>query len=116
MPVKKAHLREEPDLVRERFPNRARADEIGIDPGQVGPDSAGLSGDVQGLSRVARSSGQSIEELAGTDQAYEASLIEGVEDAGAHPERPVRVHSEGMLDDIDELEEEKNRSLYDSAD
>jgi hypothetical protein len=116
MPAKKSHLRKERDLVRERFPNRARADEIGIDPGQVGPESAGLSGDVQGLSRVARSSAQSIEELAGTDQSYEASLIEGVEDAGAHPGRPVRVHSDGMLDDVDDLEEKKDRSLYDSAD
>ena len=38
---------------------------------------------------------ESVEELAGTDQSLrKASLIEGVEDAGANPEKPVRVHSE----------------------
>ncbi len=32
--------------------------------------------------------------LADTDQAYEAEIVEGVEEADDHPERPVRTHRE----------------------
>src|SRR5260221_3705503 len=72
----------------------------------IGPGSESRSGDVQGLSRVPRSASQSVEELAGTDQSYEASIVEGVEDAGAHPEWPVRYHSEEMVDDSDRPDDE----------
>jgi hypothetical protein len=33
--------------------NEAQMDELGDDPGQVGPDSGGQSGDTQGLSEIA---------------------------------------------------------------
>jgi hypothetical protein len=70
--------------------NEAQLDELGSDPGQVGPDSAGQSGDAQGLSQIADAAGESVEELADTDQAYEAEAVGGSEDAADHPERPVR--------------------------
>jgi hypothetical protein len=73
-------------------PNEARPDEQGDDPGQVGPDSGGQSGDTQGLSSTATVGNESIEELATDDQAVEASFAEGVADAGNHPEQPVRSH------------------------
>lgn len=80
---------------------QARLDELGSDPGQVGPDSAGQSGDSQRLSPVAEANEESVEELADTDQAIEASAVEGVEDAAAHPERPVHTHEEyGRPDDL----------------
>ena len=69
--------------------NEAQLDELGSDPGQVGTDSAGQSGDTQGLSPEADSADESVEELAATDQAYEAGIAEGVEDAEDHPEEPV---------------------------
>lgn len=69
--------------------NEAQPDELGNDPGQVGSDSAGQSGDTQGLSQIADAAAESVEELADTDQAYEAEAIGGVEDAADHPERPV---------------------------
>ena len=69
--------------------NQARMDELGTDPGQVGPDSAGQSGDTQGLRRDSDVAEESVEELAETDQAYEAEIEEGVEEAGDNPERPV---------------------------
>ncbi len=69
--------------------NEAQLDELGIDPGQVGSDSAGQSGDTQGLSQDAEAANLSVEELADTDQAFEAEAVAGVEDAGDHPERPV---------------------------
>src|ERR1017187_6473017 len=72
--------------------NEARPDELGSDPGQVGPDSAGQSGDNQGLSEVAEAGDESVEALADSDQAYEAEIVAGVEDAGDHPEKPVHTH------------------------
>ncbi|MGA9055403.1 MAG: hypothetical protein WB763_02720 [Terriglobia bacterium] len=74
--------------------NEAQFDELGSDPGQVGSDSAGQSGDTQGLSQDADSSEETVEELADTDQAYEAGILEGVEDADDHPERPVHTHED----------------------
>jgi hypothetical protein len=84
-----------------RAANEAAPDELGNDPGQVGPDSAGQSGDPQRLSRIADATDESVEELADTDQALEAATVEGVEDAADHPERPVHTHIEyGRPDDL----------------
>ena len=81
--------------------NEARPDELGNDPAQVGPDSAGQSGDAQGLSEIEDEDGASVEELAEDDQAVEASIVHAVEDAADHPERPTHTH-EGKIrpDDI----------------
>lgn len=81
--------------------DEARPDELGTDPGQVGPESAGQSGDSQRLSRVADAAESSVEELADDDQAIEAAAVEGVEDAADHPERPTHTHEEyGRPDDV----------------
>ena len=74
--------------------HEARLDELGDDPGQVGSDSAGQSGDAQGLSPIEEANEESVEELSDTDQAYEADVVQGVEDAGDHPEREVRSHQD----------------------
>ena len=68
--------------------NEAQLDELGSDPGQVGSDCAGQSGDTQGLSQIAYA-------------AYDAGAVGSVEDAADHPERLVR-SSEGYArsDDI----------------
>ncbi|HZR28621.1 MAG TPA: hypothetical protein VFA71_07560 [Terriglobales bacterium] len=85
----------------DRRDNEARLDELGNDPGQVGSDSAGQSGDVQQLSYVEDAADESVEELAETDQAFEAAAVEGSEDAADHPERPVHTHLEyGRPDDL----------------
>jgi len=60
--------------------------------GQPGPDSGGQSGDTQGLSPVAEASDESVEELADEGQDSEAEFVQGVEDAGDNPERPVPDH------------------------
>ena len=81
--------------------NEAQLDELGNDPGQVGPDSAGQSGDSQRLSSIADAADASVQELADSDQALEAAIVEGVEDASDHPERPVHTHLEyGHPDDL----------------
>jgi len=48
-----------------------------------GPESAGQSGDTQGLSRVADVDSESVEELVEEGQAAEAAVISGVENADA---------------------------------
>ncbi len=61
---------------------------------QRGPEGGGQSGDTQGLSDVAEAADESVEELVDEGQAFEAEVIEGVEDAGDHPEQPVRVRED----------------------
>lgn len=86
---------------RPRGDEQAQLDELGDDPGQVGPDSGGQSGDSQSLSSVADAADESVQELADSDQALEAGIVEGVEDAADHPERPVHTHLEyGRPDDF----------------
>ena len=86
---------------RPRGDEQAQADELGTDPGQVGPDSAGQSGDPQRLSSIEDAASESVQELAETDQALEAGIVEGVEDAADHPERPAHTHLEyGHPDDL----------------
>jgi hypothetical protein len=74
--------------------NEAQLDELGNNPGQVGPASAGQSGDTQGLSDIEDASDLSVDELAEEDQAMEAGIVDGVEDAANHPERPTHTHTE----------------------
>lgn len=78
----------------ERRERDAEVDELEGDSGQVGPESGGQSGDTQALSPYSEADDESVEELAEDDQAYEAGIVEGVEDAGNHPERPVRSHED----------------------
>jgi hypothetical protein len=54
-----------------------------VPPGEqgVGRDSAGQSGDTQGLSDVAETGPESVEELIEEGQSFEAAAIGGVEDA-----------------------------------
>jgi hypothetical protein len=79
---------------------QAQLDELGNDPAQVGPRSAGQSGSSQGLSEVEDANEESVEELADTDQPFESAAVEGVEDAADHPERPTHTHEEyGRPDD-----------------
>ena len=61
---------------------------------ELASDSAGQSGDTQGLSQTADVDEESVEELAETDQAYEAEAVDGLEDAADHPERPVQTRED----------------------
>jgi hypothetical protein len=49
--------------------------------GELGPNSAGQSGDIQQLPDVADADSESVAELAEEGNAFEAEAIEGVEDA-----------------------------------
>jgi hypothetical protein len=75
--------------------DEAQPDQAGHgDDGQGGPDSAGQSGDTQGLSQVVDAADQSVEGLADSGQDYEAEVVAGVEDAADHPERSVHTHED----------------------
>jgi len=81
--------------------NEAAPDELGKDPREVGPESAGQSGDPQRLSITEDADNESVDELDETDQAIEAARVEGAEDAADHPERPTHTHNEyGRPDDL----------------
>ena len=57
---------------------------------ELGPDSAGQSGDIQQLPDAAEADSQSVEELAEEGNALEASVVSGVEDAKRPGESEVR--------------------------
>jgi hypothetical protein len=68
----------------------------------TGPDSAGQSGDTQGLSDVAEAGGESVEELVEEGQFFEAEVTSGVEDA---PDADVaEVHTKQVPEDDVPLE------------
>jgi hypothetical protein len=63
----------------------------------TGPDSAGQSGDTQGLSEDAEADSESVAELAEEGQFFEADAVAGVEDA---PDADVReVHTRQVPED-----------------
>lgn len=56
--------------------SRATADSL-----ELGPDSAGQSGDMQGLTNSEDSESESVSELLEEGQYYEASVVSGIENA-----------------------------------
>ena len=48
---------------------------------ELGPDSAGQSGDMQGLSDLPDADSESVGELLEEGNAFEADVVQGVEDA-----------------------------------
>lgn len=70
------------------------AELVDLDSEPADSESGEQSGDVQGLAADGEAADQSVEELAEEGQPYEAGVVEGVEDAGEHPEAPVRSHED----------------------
>jgi len=52
-----------------------------LDARGLGPEAAGQSGDTEGLSRSELADSESVEELLEEGQAFEAGIVEGVENA-----------------------------------
>jgi hypothetical protein len=59
---------------------------------EEGPASGGQSGDVQGLPDAEGAENESVLELIEEGQFYEASVVDGVENAPDADAGPVRVH------------------------
>jgi hypothetical protein len=68
---------------------------------QHDPDSAGQSGDLQGLSGSQDADSESVEELLEEGQFYEAEVVSGVEHASDEAEKPIRTR-EVAEDDVPE--------------
>ena len=76
--------------------NASTTNEDAANVGRLGHDRGAPSADGQGLSAIQDAADESVQELADSGQSYEAEVIEGVEDAADHPERPVRTHESGI--------------------
>ncbi len=85
--------------------------EGGGDESAVGPDSAGQSGDVEGLPREAEAGDDSVEELAESGQYFESEVLDGVENAPPADEAEVTVHerltNESPLTDEENIPDEE---------
>jgi hypothetical protein len=76
-------------MARRKFQDgESQLDDLAEDLERMDRDSARQSGAIAGLSPVPEAGTESVEELAATDQAFEAEAVAGVEDAADHPERP----------------------------
>jgi hypothetical protein len=65
----------------------------------TGVEAAGQSGDIQGLSAVARANSESVEELAEEGQSFEAEAVNGVEEA-ADADKSEVTTGEVLEDDV----------------
>jgi len=69
-----------------------RAGSIPFSPKGPGAETAGQSGDIEGLRKVARANSESVEELAEEGQSFEADVVAGVEEAEDAEESEVVTH------------------------
>jgi len=78
--------------------------EGGGDESAEGPDSAGQSGDLTGLSDEAEAGDDSVEDLVESGQYYEAEVLDGVENAPPADEAEVTVHDRAGEEDVPDEE------------
>jgi hypothetical protein len=85
----------------------ARKNKHGRD--ELGPDSAGQSGDIQQISDTADADSESVEELLEEGNAFEAGIVRGVENAKDADVSEVTTH-EVPEDDVPEeyLDDDRN--------
>src|SRR5271165_4162108 len=81
--------------------------EGGGDESPTGPDSAGQSGDVEGLSDEAEATSDSVEDLVESGQYYEAEVVAGIEDAPDADVAEVTTHERPTTENENIPEEEK---------
>jgi hypothetical protein len=67
-------------------------DTVGFQREDVGPRSAGQSGDLQGISNVESADSESVDELLEEGNAFEATIIKGIQDAPDPDESEVTTH------------------------
>jgi hypothetical protein len=88
-------------LARTKRTRRAKRSEYAVPRPGRGAASAGQSGDLQGLPTIEDVDSESVDELLEEGNAFEAGVVEGVEDAGSHREREVHTR-EVPEDDVPE--------------
>jgi hypothetical protein len=72
---------------------------VTIEPRGLGASSGGQSGDLQGLSNAAGADSESVDELLEEGNAYEAEVVEGVENVPDADQGGIRTH-EVQEDDV----------------
>jgi hypothetical protein len=77
-------------------------------PADTGSESAGQSGDLQGLPGREDVDDESVRELVEEGQFFEASVVDGVENAPLPDEGEVRVHERPEDDLRPEYEEDRD--------
>ena len=83
-------------------------DTVGFQPEDVGPRSAGQSGDLQGISNVESADSESVDELLEEGNAFEATLIKGIQDAPDPDESEVTTHEVPEDDVPEEYDDEES--------
>ncbi len=74
---------------------------------EEGPDSAGQSGDIEGLPDEPDADSESVEELVEEGQYYEAEVVDGVENAPLADEAELTIHERPETENENVPEEEK---------
>lgn len=74
---------------------------MAYEPKGMGARAAGQSGDLQGLSDAAEAESESVDELLEEGNAFEAGVVQGVEDVSDADEGPIRTR-EVPEDDVPE--------------
>ena len=87
------------------LPEEAAA-EGGGDESAEGPDSAGQSGDVEGLSDEEEASSDSVKDLVESGQYYEAEVVDGIENAPDADVAEVTTHERPETENENVPEEE----------
>jgi hypothetical protein len=72
---------------------------VTIEPRGLGASSGGQSGDLQGLSNAAGADSESVDELLEEGNAFEAEVVEGVENVPDADQGGIRTH-EVQEDDV----------------
>ncbi|HKI12844.1 MAG TPA: hypothetical protein VKA02_12065 [Candidatus Acidoferrum sp.] len=88
--------------LKKRIPGRgSSADVVAYETRGLGANSAGQSGDTQGLPEVPVGDAESVEELLEEGQTYEAEVLDGVENARDADKSEVKTR-EVPVDDVPE--------------
>ncbi len=81
------------------------------DQDELGPDSAGQSGDIQELPDMADADSQSVEELAEEGNAFESEAVEGVENAKPPDISEVKTREVPEDDVPEEYQNDQNKDV-----
>jgi len=93
MRPKKAAPKKKGAQSKRRVRGKSQNESMGVlEPKGLGPRSAGQAGDLQGLSDSADADSESVDELIEEGNAFEAEVVEGVENVPDADEGEVRTH------------------------
>src|SRR5512135_551265 len=87
---------------------RLRVATVTFEPRGLGANSGGQSGDLQGLSNLASADSESVDELLEEGNAFEAEIVEGVQNVPDADQGEIRTH-EVPEDDVPDEYLDKDR-------